>query len=973
MGLGDNGNSAITGWQYVKKVGSGDFETTWNALSSVVESGSGWPKTYTVTLTGLTNDTAYKFKVRAKNSLGDGAESPESDSLTPVDLTLSSVADQSWVKDIAKTVTLPAASGGRTPLTYSVLGNLPSGLSFNGSTRALSGTASAVASATTYTYKVRDADGSEDTDAFTIAVTNATPTLSGTADQSWVKGIAKTVTLPEASGGDTPLTYSVAGNLPSGLNFNASTRALSGTASAVASAATYTYKVRDANGDEDTDEFTIEVTNATPTLSGTADQSWINGTAVSLTLPAASGGDAPLTYSLAGTPPTGVSFNASTRVLSGTPSATQTATTYTYKVEDANGDEATDEFTIAVEDDTSPTLAATADQSWIKGAAVSLTLPTASGGNAPLTYSLAGSPPTGVSFDTGTRVLSGTPSATQTATTYTYKVEDANGDEATDEFTIAVEDGTSPNLAATADQSWINGTAVSLTLPAASGGDAPLTYSLAGSPPTGVSFNTGTRVLSGTPSATQTATTYTYKVEDANGDEATDEFTITVEDDTSPTLAATADQSWFKDTAVSLTLPAASSGNAPLTYSLAGTPPTGVSFNASTRVLSGTPSATQTATTYTYKVEDANGDEATDEFTIAVEDDTDPTLAATADQSWFKDTAVSLTLPAASSGNAPLTYSLAGSPPTGVSFNASTRVLSGTPSATQTAATYTYKVEDANGDEATDEFTITVEDDTSPTLAATADQSWFKDTAVSLTLPAASSGNAPLTYSLAGTPPTGAELQRHHAGAVGHAVGHADGGHLHLQGRGRERGRGHATEFTIAVEDDTDPTLAATADQSWFKDTAVSLTLPAASSGNAPLTYSLAGSPPTGVSFNASTRVLSGTPSATQTATTYTYKVEDANGDEATDEFTIAVEDDTDPTLAATADQSWFKDTAVSLTLPAASSGNAPLTYSLAGTPPTGVSFNTAHAGAVGHALGHADGDHLHLQGRGRERGRGHG
>ena len=44
--------------------------------------------------------------------------------------------------------------------------------------------------------------------------------------------------------------------------------------------------------------------------------------------------------------------------------------------------------------------------------------------------------------------------------------------------------------------------------------------------------------------------------------------------------------------------------------------------------------------------------------------------------------------------------------------------------------------------------------------------------------------------------------------------------------------------------------------------------------------------------------MLSGTPSATQTATPY--KVEDSDGDEASDVFTIAVEDDSTPTLAAT-------------------------------------------------------------------------
>ena len=169
-----------------------------------------------------------------------------------------------------------------------------------------------------------------------------------------------------------------------------------------------------------------------------------------------------------------------------------------------------------METDTTPSLTATSDQTWVKSASVSLTLPAASSGNAPLTYSLAGTLPTGVDFDTGTRVLSGSPSATQSAATYTYKVRDQDGDEATDEFTIEVTNAT-PTLTGPSNQSWVKGITVKLTLPAASGGDAPLTYSLTGLPG-GVSFDTGTRVLTATPTATQDADTYTYKVEDANGD-----------------------------------------------------------------------------------------------------------------------------------------------------------------------------------------------------------------------------------------------------------------------------------------------------------------------------------------------------------------------------------------------------------------------------------------------------------------------
>ena len=355
--------------------------------------------------------------------------------------------------------------------------------------------------------------------------------------------------------------------------------------------------------------------------------------------------------------------------------------------------------------------------------------------------------------------MSGTPSAAKATTTYTYKVRDKDGDEDTDTFTITVETDTRPTLATTSNQNWVTSTEVALTLPVATNGNLPLTYTLAGDLPTGVSFDATTRKLSGTPSAAQDAKTYTYKVRDKDGDEATKKFTIEVEADSAPNLTTTSDQSWIKGIAVSLTLPESSSGNQPLAYELVGDLPTGVSFNKSTRKLSGTPSATQTtAVSYTYKVTDKDGDEDSDIFTIVVEDDSNPTLSGPSDQTWIKDEAVSLTLPESSSGNSPLTYTLAGGLPTGVSFNATSRKLSGTPTATQNTRTYTYKVIDKDGDPATAKFTIEVEADTSPSLTSPSNKTWVEDVAVSLTLPAATSGNQPLTYSVVGDLPDDGEL-----------------------------------------------------------------------------------------------------------------------------------------------------------------------------------------------------------------------
>ena len=98
------------------------------------------------------------------------------------------------------------------------------------------------------------------------------------------------------------------------------------------------------------------------------------------------------------------------------------------------------------------------------------------------------------------------------------------------------------------------GTAFSTTLPVGTGGDTPLSYSVSGEP-SWASFNTTTRVLSGTPTAAAT-TTVTYTVEDDDGDTDSTTFDIVVSaatpDDLMPSLPPIFSQSATVGTVFSL-------------------------------------------------------------------------------------------------------------------------------------------------------------------------------------------------------------------------------------------------------------------------------------------------------------------------------------------------------------------------------------------------------------------------------------
>ena len=167
--------------------------------------------------------------------------------------------------------------------------------------------------------------------------------------------------------------------------------------------------------------------------------------------------------------PDGLSFDGATRMLTGTTTTVQTLSV-TYTAQDADNDSVTLKFTITVEADTEPSFDAEqiADQTYTKDVAISaLTLPAATGGNGTLRYSIGtlvrqtppggGTPsygiaeaPVGLSFDSVTRTLTGTPTWSQTYW-MTYMVQDSDDDSAILSFTITVEEPSAGKLAAVAE------------------------------------------------------------------------------------------------------------------------------------------------------------------------------------------------------------------------------------------------------------------------------------------------------------------------------------------------------------------------------------------------------------------------------------------------------------------------------------------------------------------------------------------
>ena len=533
----------------------------------------------------------------------------------------------------------------------------------------------------TITHVVTAAGGCTSTTTSSVTVYPA-PTALGVTVVNATCGLSNgVINIGVVTGGTGPYTYSVNGSP------FAATLSYPGFA-----AGTYTVIVKDANGCTFSTTATIGNSPGPTALVVTTVNSTCGNSNGIINIGTTTGGTAPYTYSVNGSPFTGSTSYAGFAV-----------GVYTVIVHDVNGCSFTTTATIV--NTAGPIgLATTTINSTCGNSNGTINIGAVTGGTAAYTYSVNGSAFTGTTSYTG-----------YAAGTYTVIVHDLNGCAFTTTATIANTSGPIA-LATSVVNASCGASNGSITMGAVTGGTPVYTYSVNGGPFLGTTTFTGFA-----------AGTYSVVVKDANG--CTFTTSATIINLAGPTaLVVTSTNASCGSLTGTATMGAVTGGIAPYTYSFNGSPFTATTTY--TALASGV---------YTVIVKDVNG--CTFTTTVTVGSNPGPIgLAVTTTNSTCGAANGVLTIGAVTSGTAPYSYSV----------NASAFTTT-TVYGALTAGVYTVIVKDVNG--CTFTTTATVINSPGPTaLGVTTVNSTCGSNNGTINIGSVTGGTPVYTYSVNGNP-----------------------------------------------------------------------------------------------------------------------------------------------------------------------------------------------------------------------------
>ncbi len=563
---------------------------------------------------------------------------------------------------------VPTFTGGITNCTISPA--LPTGIVINPSTCAISGTPTAVSPQTNYTITATNQFGNTTANLNFGINTLAPQTLSfpfgGSTTINSNTSVNYTMTV---TGGVS--SCSVNPSLPAGLTLNTTNCSITGTPTATTTVTAYTITATNQYG-SGTLAVTIGTTLVAPTAfsfpyTPGATTTYTIGTPVSVS----PGFTGVVTNCVASpTLPAGLSINTTTCAITGTPTAVSPVTTYTITASNGSGNTNTT-IKVKVDDIPPSNLAYPFGSSTILavGTAVSIS-PTITGG----VISCSPSPalPTGLSINATTCTISGTPSAAKVATAYTITASNAYGN-TNAIVTITAQLYAPSSISFPFPGGVINYTTGVAVNVAASISGIVTSCSVSPSLPAGLTLNTTTCAITGTPTGTSPATNYTITASNASGSTNTT-VTIGVNPPAPSNLVYPASNALSFAVGTAKTVTPTVTGtvtNCVANPSL----PAGLTINATTCAIGGTATVEHTLSLFIITASNAGGNVIANITIVAAEPPLNLSYPTLSNTGYANGVAVNISPTVTGNG---ITYAISPALPTGISFNISTGAITGT-------------------------------------------------------------------------------------------------------------------------------------------------------------------------------------------------------------------------------------------------------------------------------------------------------
>jgi hypothetical protein len=848
---------------------------------------------YLVTATNADGSTTYAVSI----TINDAATTT---GVAPANLTYATPVVYAVETAIANLI--PDVIG--TVDSYSVSPALPAGLLIDAATGIISGTPSVGSVATNYLVSATNANGST---TFNVNIRVSAPprNLSYATPVVYSAGAAIANLTPELIG--TVDSYNVSPALPAGLSINAATGIISGTPTAASVAANYLVSATNADGST---TFSVNLTvNAAGVTTGVAPGNLSYATPVVYTAEKAIASMTPSvigtvdSYSVSPALPTGLSIDAATGIISGTPSAASVATNYLVTATNANGS-TTFRVNITVNAAGTTTGVAPANLSYtspvvyVTGKSIPALSPTVIGG-AVSSYSVSPALPAGLSINSTTGIISGTPTTVTAKDNYLVTATNNVGSTAF-AVSITINDagtttGVAPaNLSYASPVVYVTGKSISALSPTVMGA-AVSSYSVSPALPAGLTLDGTTGIISGTPTVVTAAANYTVTATNNVGSTAF-AVSITINDAATTTGVAPANLTYATPVvyvtgkSISALSPTVM-GAAVSSYSVSPALPAGLTLDATTGIISGTPTTVTAKDNYLITATNADGS-TTYAVSITINDVATTTDVAPANLTYATPVVyvTGKSIPAlipTVTGGAVSSYSVSSALPAGLTLDATTGIISGTP--TTVTAKDNYQVTATNNVGSTAfAVSITINDGSITTGVAPANLTYTTPVVyiTGKSIPALSptvTGGAVSSYSVSPALPAGLSLDPT-TGIISGTPTTVTAKENYLVTATNANG---STTYAVSITiNDASITIGvAPANLSYtspvvlFIGKSISVLTPTVS-GGAVSSYSVSPALPIGLTLDATTGIISGTPTTLTAAANYL--VTATNGDGST-------------------------------------------------------------------------------------------